>query len=179
MTCRRLAVRFLTAVLVLVFSVTPSRSVGDTYSYYRDDQQIWIVGNSLIQAAFQLNTNGQFRYRWLQDTVNRHLWRSSAFNPSSPFNLTVDGVTLDQSAVYTLVSYSLQDITSPASGSRVSIVLSTEAVSGQIQFDVDVYQGQPFVRYRTQYTNTGSVRSYVTQADMLPWRFQDNRETYR
>src|SRR5256884_5233957 len=175
----KLAFRSFTVILLLAFSVTPTTAVDDSYTEYRSDQQTWIVGNAQIQAAFQLDGMGRFRYRWLYDPVNRRLWRGSDASPSSPVSLTIDGAALDAGTAYNLISYSFEDISSPASGVRFSIVLSTDTAAGQIQFEADVYNGQPFVRYRTQYKNTGSTRSFITDANMLSWAFQDGKETYR
>ncbi len=107
------------------------------------------------------------------------MWRASEAYPSSPVNLTIDGVELNQETSYSVLSHSFEDISAPAVGVRMSIVMSSESVPGEIRFEADVYDGQPFLRYRTLYKNTGELDSFVTQADMLSWRFQDNRETYR
>src|SRR5215471_3618021 len=103
---RTLLSRAITIVLLVGSAVSPSKAVNDTYTEYRPDQQTWIVGNSLIQAAFQIDDTGRFRFRWLQDPVNRRLWRVSDASPSSPINLTVDGITLAADTVYDVTSYS-------------------------------------------------------------------------
>ena len=154
----RIAVRSLSLFFLLVLSVAPSRAVPDTYGNYYHRDQTWVIGSPFVQAAFQLTADGRFRYRWIRDITGGRSWRVSDANPSSPINLTVDGVALNQDTSYSLVSYSFDAISAPAQGTRFSIVLSTALASGQIRFDADVYTGQPFIRYRTAYTNTGSLR---------------------
>jgi alpha-galactosidase len=178
-TFSRIVVRSLSLFFLIVLLVTPSRAVPGTYGNYFQRDQTWVVGNPLIQAAFQLTPDGRFRFRWIRDITGGRAWRVSDPNPSSPINLTVDGIPLNEDTFYSLVSYSFNEISGPAEGTRFSIVLSTPLASGQIRFDADVYSGQPFLRYRTAYTNTGPTDSYVTQADMLSWKFQDAGETFR
>src|SRR5262249_40245284 len=171
--------RFVSALLLIAFCVTPSTGVDGTYKEYRAREQTWVIGNPLVQAAFQLTPDGRFRYRWLYDAGARRLWRTSDFDSSSPVNLTVSGFSFANATKYSLSSYSLEDINSPAPGVRFSIVLESEGAPGTIRFEAEVYRGQPFVRYRTAYTNTGSSPEFVTQADMLPWTFQDAGQTFR
>src|SRR5437773_7144075 len=173
------AVRFISSVLLIAFCVTPSKAVDGVYSEYRRREQTWVIGNQLVQAAFQLTPDGRFRYRWLFDAVGRRLWRTSDHDSSSPVNLSVDGFSFAETTTYSLSSYSLEDIRYPASGVRFSIDLAAEGAPGTIRFEAEVYRGQPFVRYRTAYTNTGSSPAFVTQADMLPWSFQDAGQTFR
>jgi alpha-galactosidase len=170
----------LALILMLAVPLCPASSkAGDTYTDYRADQQTWIIGNSSVQAAFQVDNDGHFRFRWLLDPINRRLWRDSEASLNSPINLTVDGTALSPDTVYNIVSQSLTPIDTPASGVRFAIVLSTDSEPGEIYFQADVYDGQPFVRYGTRYQNLGPTPSYVTQADMLGLKFLDSRETYR
>ena len=179
MTFGRIAVRSLSLCFLLVLLVSPSRAVPETYGNYFQRGQTWVIGNPLIQAAFQLTADGRFQYRWIRDIAAGRSWRVSDPNPSSPINLTIDGIALNEDTSYSVVSYSFDPISTPAQGTRLSIVLSTALASGQIRLDAEVYSGQPFLRYRTSYTNTGPSDSYVTQADMLSWKFEDAGESFR
>src|SRR5262245_40074903 len=171
--------RILALLLLVGFTVTPTRGVGDTFGEYREDEQSWLIGNPLIQATFQVDGDGHFRYVALEDCNSGRLWHAAETGPSSPVNLTIDGIQLDEQTPYTVVSYAFTDITSPATGTRFSILLRTDLAAGDIRFEADVYEGQPFIRYRTIFRNTGASRVYITQADMLSWKFDDDRETYR
>ena len=179
MDCRKIATRLITVALLAVFAVMPSRGVDDVYSEYRSREQTWVIGNRLLQAAFQLAPDGRFRYRWLYDAAHRKVWRVSDADPSSPVNLTAGDFAFDENTAYRLSSYSFEDISSPARGVRFSIGLTAEGAAGEIQFEAEIYTAQPFLRYRTTYTNTASEPGFVTHADMLRWNFQDAGQTFR
>jgi hypothetical protein len=79
-------------LLVVFLIASSSPAAGDTYGIYRKQDQTWTIGNRAIQAVFQLTPTGQFRFRWLKDAGSGRFWRSWDFVPSSPINLTVDGI---------------------------------------------------------------------------------------
>jgi hypothetical protein len=168
----------LTVVLLICVSIAPSKAAEDTYSLFWPSQPTWTIGNPLIQVSFQLTPEGRFRFRSIRDTSAQHSWLVSD-DAGSPINLTVDGTPLDGNTNYTLQYYSFDPIDKPASGVRFSVVMAPSAMAGQVRFEADIYSGQPFVRYRTSYLNTSPSASYVTQADMLAWTFQDGGETFR
>ena len=146
----------------------------------RDGMDVQIKGPvSAIEAAFQLTPEGQFRYRWIRDAATGHNWSVPENEPSSPIDLTVDSIALDGNTAYTLQSYSFAQISTPAAGVRFSIKVKPASASGQIEFEADIYNGQPFLRYRTAYENLGASPSFVTQADMLAWKFQDGGQQYQ
>jgi alpha-galactosidase len=170
---------FALILLLISVPVRSSRAAGETYSSYREQDQTWIIGNHSVQAAFQLTPSGHFRSRWLRDSISGRTWRGSEFNPRSPISLTVDGTALDADTRYSLLQYSFDSIDSPAAGVRVTIVLAPDNPDAEIRFEAEIYTGEPFVRYRTTYKNTGPQPGFITQADMLSWSFYDEGETYR
>src|SRR6266498_1558969 len=95
MTFKRLVSRSIALLLWVALSVTPSRAIADSYGEYHERDRTWIIGNPLVQAAFQLAGDGRFRFRWIQDTTNKRAWYGANRNSSSPIDLTVDGVSLD------------------------------------------------------------------------------------
>src|SRR6185369_14937513 len=100
----RTAQRIFALLLLAAFTVTPVRGVNDTYGEYREDEQTWYIGNPLIQASFQIDGDGHFRYLALEDRSTGRLWHREDSAPSSPVNLTVDGIQLDEQTPYTVVS---------------------------------------------------------------------------
>jgi alpha-galactosidase len=170
---------WLATFLLVALCAVPSKGTGDTYSDYQKQDETWIIGNSAIEAAFQITSDGRFRYRWIRDAATGHEWRVPDDKPSSPIAMTVDGIDLDGNTSYALQSYSFIQIDNPAAGVRLSIDVKPASASGDVQFEADVYSGQPFLRYRTIYRNLSASPSLVTQADMLAWKFQDAGEEYR
>jgi hypothetical protein len=175
----RHAVRSLSAILLLSLSVAPSKGSADTYTAYRQEERTWIVGNSGIEVAFQLTPGGGFHYRWIRAAATGRVWRAPDNDPGSPIHMTVDGVLFDGDTAYTLQSFSFVPISTPYDGVRFSIVLTPASASGRVQFEADVYSGQPFLRYRAAYKNLSASPSTVTQADMLAWKFQDEGKVYQ
>src|SRR3954464_9568821 len=104
--------RILALLLLAGFTVTPTRGVSDTYGEYREDERSWLIGNPLVQATFQVDGDGHFRYVSLDDRAANRLWHAADADPSSPINLTVDGISLDEQTPYTVISHSFTDITS-------------------------------------------------------------------
>src|SRR5437764_1151822 len=89
--------RLFTILLLLALAVSPTKAVDTTYTEYREDQKIWIIGNPLVEISFQLDDDGRFHYTSVRDKVGAHSWRASEVERSSPVNLTVDGISLDDS----------------------------------------------------------------------------------
>ena len=144
---------------------------------YDPESRTWTVGNESMEAIFQHSPEGFFRYRSLVNKKTGRVWAAPAAEPSSPIRLTVDGITLDENATYQLLRHSSLPI--KPEGVRVLILFSTQAAQGQVRFEAEVYAGQPFLRFRTFYTNTKSQRSFVTEADMLSWKFAGANEVFR
>src|SRR5262249_32393053 len=71
---------------ILLVSSYPYRSeaVDGTYTEYRERDRTWILGNSVIQAGFQLSPDGRFHCRWLRDSESDRTWRAPDGNRSSP-----------------------------------------------------------------------------------------------
>jgi alpha-galactosidase len=175
----RFVLKFLAGVLLTAISATPSSPAGETYGEYHENEHTWVIGNPLIKAAFALGTDGRFRCRSIHDVTNARVWRASDLDPSSPINLVVDGANLNEDTSYSVSSYAFEHISSPAAGTRFSVVLATPVMLGEIRFEAEVYEGQPFIRYRTAYVNTSGSQSFVTYADMLSWKFKDDGEVFR
>src|SRR5689334_3332679 len=122
-------------LITLLLAMIPSTSVTEVRTAYRAEDQLWFIGNSQIQAAFQLDADGHFRARWLYDVLRRRVWQTSSTEISSPINMIVDGASLDGNTVYSVVSHSFDHIDSPAQGSRLSVILSTQSMTGEIRFE--------------------------------------------
>src|SRR5262245_60595334 len=118
-------------LLTLLLAIIPSTSKTEVRSIYREQDQTWFIGNEQIQAAFQIDPDGHFRARWLYDVVGRRIWRVADNELSSPISLTVDGAALDGNTIYSVVSHSFDHIDSPAEGVRLSVILSTQSMTGR------------------------------------------------
>jgi alpha-galactosidase len=147
------------------------------YVAFDPESRTWRLGNNHLEAVFVYTPEGFFRFRSLAARRAGRLWAAPEHEPSSPVNLTVDGRELDASAEYELLEHASVQV--ERGGLRLEIRLAARYLPGQVRFQVEVYPDQPFLRYRTFYRNTGGARAWVTQADMLAWKFAAGDQTYR
>jgi hypothetical protein len=56
-------------LITLLLAIIPSTSITEVRTTYREEDQSWFIGNSQIQAAFQIDPDGHFRARWLYDVL--------------------------------------------------------------------------------------------------------------
>ncbi len=145
-------------------------------STFDANQQVWTLTNGLVQANFQLTTDGHFVTQSLSSLTNGDLWTASASQPSSLIHLQAGNDLFDVHRQYTLADQYVQSIS--ATGVRQVIVLNDNNGAAQITVNIDVYDGQPVVRYSMRYRNLTPVPQYVTLADMLPFAFADFGQRY-
>lgn len=145
-------------------------SAGEAYARFDRPAGIWTVGNREIEAELALIPGGSFRIVALLDKATGRRWRASAEQPSALFALVVDGIPIDAGSAFQLVEERSEEI--EAGGVRQVIVLAPAGVPGEIRLELEVYAGQPFLRYRSWYRNTSGLARVITAADMLALRLQ-------
>ena len=133
-------------------------------------QRTWTLGNDRIQAVFQLTPDGFFRMQSIIDFAIGDRWSASANQPSSPIRLVAGPDTFDANRTFTLADQYTQTLYSP-NGIRQFVVLDDGAGAARIVVLLELYDGQPVVRYRVWYRNQTSSPVYLTSVDMLPWAF--------
>jgi len=130
-----------------------------------------------MEAQFRLEADGRFRFLALINKTTARTWSPPDTEDSSPISLTIDQAQLNETALYALAEQSATHI--EPEGIRQTIVLDSRLLPARIRFEAEVHAGQPFLRYRAFYRNSGSVSSYVTEADMLSWKFQGREQRFR
>ena len=140
-------------------------------------QRTWTLGNGWIQAVFQLTPEGFFRTQSIYDFTIGDRWTTSANQPSSPIHLVAGADTFDANRTFALADQYTQALDSP-NGIRQYIVLDDRAGAGRIVVLLELYDGQPVVRYRVWYRNQTSAPVYLTSVDMLPWTFDAGNQRY-
>jgi len=140
-------------------------------NYVRFDagQQTWTLGNLNVEARFQLREDGQFQVWWLRDVKTNHAWNAPTAEPGAPFRLMVNGEAFDSRTRFHLRSRETAEI--ERDGLRETILLEAIGKPAELRLELEVYAGQPFLRYRSFYRNTGTAVEMITEADMLPWNF--------
>lgn len=120
-------------------------SAGETYARFDGPAGTWTVGNREIEAELEPTAGGSFRIVALLDKATGRRWRASAKQPSALFALVVDGISIDAGSASNLVEERFEEI--EAGGVRQVIVLAPAGLLGEIRLELEVYAGQPFLRY--------------------------------
>ncbi len=130
----------------------------------------WNIENDRIVALFRLDDQDRFRFVSLRSLADGHVWRSPGAEPSSPISFLAGGVNVTAETRFTLAS---QSTTGTARGGvRLTIQLEVREVPVSVRLELEVYPGQPFLRYRTAVENRAASPLAFTAADMLPWKFE-------
>jgi alpha-galactosidase len=144
-------------------------------STYSSSKGTWTLSSTRITAIFQF-TNGYFGLQSITDATTGDQWTPPAGKRSSPVHFTAGSNTFDAQTQYQLVDQYAQSIA--PSGVRQYVVLQDLAGTALITVTLEVYDGQPVVRYATNYRNASGSTVYVTSANMLYWGFGDLGRSY-
>jgi alpha-galactosidase len=145
-------------------------------SNFDPDQQVWTLANGLIQATFQLTPHGHFVTQSIASMQSGDLWTSPAAQSSSLIHLQAGSELFDVNRQYTLVDQYIQNTTT--TGVRQVIVLDDNSGAARITVNLDIYDGQPVLRYSVRYHNRTAAPQYLTLVDMLPFAFADFGQRY-
>jgi len=168
--------RLYLAITLTVFSLAHPSQAGIT-SHFDAEHQTWAYSNGLIEARFELNPAGLFRFVGLRTRAGAE-WRSAFPGNSSPICFRLGGKDRwDESRTFRLVSHGLRR--PGADSARLSIVLDDLRRTGQVTLEFDLYEGHPVLRYGVRYRNLTESPTYVTRAAPVSWELSDGGERYR
>lgn len=136
----------------------------------------WTLSSDQVTATFQFTSQGLFLAQSITHLPSGDTWTANPNQPTSPVQFTAGTDTFDANRSFTLIDQYTQTI--QPSGVRQYIVLQDLTGVAQITVRLEVYDGQPVLRYGTTYRNTGGSPVYVTAANMLPWNFADRGTRY-
>lgn len=156
------------APLLLILPAAASLWAGEpNYVRFETGSRSWTIGNEQIQAVFRLGEDGRFLHLSLADLKTLHLWQPPAEEPSSPIRLTVNASPIDSRTRFRLLDRGSTEI--GRQGLRETITLAAIDRPAEVRLELEVYAGQPFLRYRSFYVNRGTTTEMITATDMLPW----------
>ena len=164
------------AIILLGVSLGISAAFG-AQTTFDPGQRTWTLGNGWIQAVFQLTPEGFFRAQSLVDFTIGDQWTASVSQPSSPIHIVAGADVFDANRTFTLADHYTQTLDSPA-GIRQYIVLDDVAGAARIVVLLELYDGQPVMRYRVWYRNQTAAPVYLTSVDMVPWAFNAYNQRY-
>jgi alpha-galactosidase len=164
--------------IIVLAGVLCVRASAAGFNFVYDSNQLrWDLSNDVIHAAFQLDSSGRFGLLEMDHLANGVTWKSPAHAPASPIRARLGATTYDSTTSYKLLS---QSVESPdANTQRQVILLQDLKGTADIRLDLEMTVNQPVLRYRTSLTNLGSRTAYATLADLLPWNFSADAQTFR
>ena len=152
-------------LILLCSTVAPAQF---RLSFDREERS-WSIENGLARAVFQLTAGGTFEFRSFTCLSSGDVWTPPGGASSSLIRLQTDNAVFDENTHFKLVRQGSR------SGARRSfrhvIELEDERALGRFVLELEMYEGQPVLRYRVRFQNIRPQPIRVTAADMLPWRF--------
>src|SRR6516162_9924593 len=159
------------AVLLTVVS-----ACGASQANFDPEQAQWTLTNGSVRAIFRLTPEGYFLTQEISDLQSGDRWAASPNRPTSPVRIQADNDLFDAQTPFQLVAQYAQSLT-PA-GVRQFIVLQDLRNRAQITVVLEVYDGQPVLRYGLKYKNLTPATAHITWINMVPWTFDDLGKRY-
>ncbi|MBV6432995.1 MAG: hypothetical protein IANPNBLG_03156 [Bryobacteraceae bacterium] len=160
---------------VILAAVLPSW--GQFNFNYDAGQRRWTLANTIVEANFALNAEGNFRFEGFHSLHNHNnAWMAYPAG-SSPLRIDGDGFLFDQNTQYRLVATGRRQI--PRNGMRYFIVLEDLERRGRLFIEIEMYLGQPAVRFSARLRNVNPQPLHVTGLDILPLAIAGNGRSFR
>src|SRR5581483_7490466 len=147
-------------VLLVAVALWAAPALFAARANFEPASKTWTLSSDQISATFQLTSQGLFLAQAITHLPSGDTWSASPNQPTSPVQFTAGGDTFDAGRSYTLIDQYSQSI--QPSGVRQYVVLQDLTGVAQITVRLEVYDGQPVLRYGTTYRNTGGSPVYVT-----------------
>ena len=141
------------------------------------ENRVWTLVNKRIEARFELNPAGFFRFAGLKDLRSGADWLPVAFDTSSPIRLRVDRDQWNGQTAFQLISHDWHPLGSDAG--RQTIVLTDIFRTGEVTLEFELYDNSPVLRYGVRFRNTRNHTVSVTEASPVAWDLSDAGERYR
>ena len=136
----------------------------------------WTLSNGWIEAAFLLKPSGGFVLDKIADVRSGDVWEAPDDRVSSVFRLRSGTTWFDGSTAMRLASQSTQAVA--PDGIRLTIVLEDRKGQGRLEVGLEMYDGQPVLRYDARFTNLRPQTVHVNWVSMVPWAFADEGKRY-
>lgn len=146
-------------------------------SQFDEETRVWKLSSSEIEASFELNPAGLFRFAGLKNLRNGDEWMPAMPGISSPIRLRIDTVRFNDQTAFQLVSQSWETLN--GGGGRQTIVLADSNRTGEFILEFELYDDLPALRYGVRFRNTRNRAAYVSEAGPVAWQLSDRGESYR
>lgn len=165
-----------TALLGIASLAGPLRAQTPLTADYDADKHIWKLSNGLIEAQYRLSAANSFQMFSLGATAGKQ-WVRGGRPLSSPIQLNIDGMLLNDSTQWELVSTSVESAS--RGGLRHVIKLRSWEASAEVTFRFEMYPGQPFLRTFYSYRNLDQVMHFVQTAKFVNLRVNTEQRQMR
>ncbi len=164
-------------LLIAACLLLPAMSQAEFRFAFDPDENCWQLSNGVIEANFQLGSDGTFQFQSLRGLTGQGTWNKADGNAASLIRLTVNRNVYNGRSRYRLV----RQLTQPVErrGLRQSIVLIDENARLQFTLELTMYENQPVLEHRLLLHNLQPGTVYIQALDLLPWSFADELETFR
>ncbi len=164
-------------LLIAACLLLPAMSQAEFRFAFDPDENRWQLSNGVIEANFQLGSDGTFQFQSLRGLTGQGTWNKADGNAASLIRLTVNRNIYNGRSRYRLV----RQLTQPVErrGLRQSIVLIDENARLQFTLELTMYENQPVLEHRLLLHNLQPGTVYIQALDLLPWSFADELETFR
>ncbi len=149
----------------------------EVQSSFDSERRLWTLTNSRVEARFELNPAGFFRFAGFKNLRSGSEWLPVMPGNSSPIRLQVGGILWDAQTPFQLVSHQWRMIGSDAG--RQTIVLSDIQRTGEITLEFELYDNLPVLRHGVRFRNNRPSSVNVLAASPVVWNFSDAGEQYR
>jgi alpha-galactosidase len=171
MTFRRIGFSALSTCFVAFAASGPFQ-----FSFDQKQSQ-WSLSNGVIHAEFQLTPHGIFQVNEINHLQNGVSWKAAPQDASSPISINLDGTVYDSKTHFKLISQRV--VTPSAMEAQQIIVLQDFQGKVRIRLELDMYAGQPVLRHRVSVTNLEQSVVYAQAADLAPYSFSADAETFQ
>jgi len=140
-----------------------------------EESRSWTLDNGVIRSVFALSSDGEFRLVSLTRLASGKTWRPS--QAVSLFRIRTSRGSVDENTRFDLIEHSHRAIA--RQGMRQTIVLEDRDKAGRLSLELEMFAGQPVLRYRTVWQNRGPNPVWAQTADPLPWSLEIPDESVR
>ncbi|MEZ5351068.1 MAG: alpha-galactosidase [Bryobacteraceae bacterium] len=144
---------------------------------YDLETRTWTLGNGVVEAGIRLTPSGTLALDHLTQVSTSQRWAPPGGRDYSLFRIrTIGGANYGDTSHFTLVDQTFTTIA--RQGARQSIVLEDEGHTARVTVELELFAGQPALRYRTRFRNLGPGTMKVNGIDIFPYALDAGEGRY-
>lgn len=164
-------------VCLAVLAVAGAAQNAGFHFDFNSDQLRWDLSNGVVHASFQMDAAGHFGLGEIDHLQSGVTWRAPDAAGSSPIRVRLGSTLYDANTSFKLIAQYAE--ASDANTSRQVIVLQDLKNTAQFRVELEMYANQPVLRHHVSVTNLAGHTQYATLADMVPYAFSPDAQSFR